>query len=575
MKRRQLDRNHLIEIASGRKKATLVLKNARVVNVFTEKTESADIAIEGEYIAGIGRYQGITEIDLDGKFVCPGLIDGHIHLESSMLTPYHFQNIVMPHGTTTVITDPHEIANVAGRQGIEFMLDATDGLLLDVFLMLPSCVPASALDESGAILESHDLVSFYQHPRVLGLAEVMDAAGIVKGSEALLAKIDDAQHNHRPVDGHAPLLTGYDLNAYIAAGVQSDHECSNLNEALEKLSRGQWVMIREGTAAKNLDALMGLFEAPFYHRTMLVTDDKHPEDLIEDGHLDGIIRKAVRRGADPIRAIKMTSYQPAVYFGLNDRGAIAPGYIADLVVVDDLQTFQILDVYKEGRRIADHPEYPPYQQQPDEIYQSFCCKEFSANDFHLEETGENQRIIELVSGELLTRAVEVQCIKVDGYPAGVNPKQDVIKLAVAERHHHTGHIGIGFLKGYGLKKGAVASSVAHDSHNLIITGTNDHDMALAANAVRKNQGGLAVAVDGEVIGELALPIGGLMSDQPAQEVARLISQLKRQLCKLGIGDSIDPFMTLAFISLPVIPEVRLNSKGMIDVGSQRFIKVFN
>lgn len=600
--------------ASGASKASLVLKHARVVNVFTERFEEADVAIEGGFIVGVGTYDGVEEVDLDGAVLCPGFMDGHIHLESSMISPGDFSRAVLPHGTTAVITDPHEIANVAGTAGIRYMMEATEDLDLDVFFMLPSCVPSTGLDESGAVLDAAALELFYKSERVLGLAELMNSYGTVKADPGILEKVGAALAYGKLVDGHAPFLGGAGLNAYVTAGVTSDHECSDIEEAKEKYARGQWIMVREGTAAKNLEALMPLFEAPYYQRSMLVTDDKHPGDLIRYGHIDYIIRSAVKRGADPIRAIKMGSFNTAAYFGIKNRGAVAPGYLADLVVLKDLESLEVVKVFKAGKMVAENGvclTEPAGEKNWDEtikdrVFHSFHLEEIKEEDLLIPEledrkkdhvaadgnasaktnAGKMLRVIGLLPHQLITTEMLVPYLppeKTDFgeeksdlaekvlIAPGVDLKRDIVKLAVFERHHHTGHIGLGFLGGYGLKKGAVASSIAHDSHNLIIAGTNDADMVLAGNCVRKNKGGLAVAVDGKLLGELPLPIGGLMTSATADEVEETLEYLKRELRRLGIPETVDPFMTLAFVSLPVIPKLRLNTYGVIDVDSQSVV----
>ena len=580
------DLRKMMDVASGRRKASLVLKGGTVVNVFTEKTEVADIAIEDGYIAGIGDYEGEHNVDLSGRYICPGFIDGHIHIESAMVSPPEFEKAVLPHGTTAVIADPHEIGNVAGCQGIDYMLETTKDLDLDVFIMMPSCVPATALDESGAVLGPEDLKPYYDNPRVLGLAEVMNSLGVVAGMDDLMGKLSDAGSRGMVIDGHAPFLEGNGLNAYVCAGVLSDHECSDIDEALKKLGRGQYIMIREGTAARNLEALMPLFAAPYYERCMLVTDDKHPGDLISMGHIDYIIRKAVSLGADPIKAIKMGTLHSARYFGLKDRGAVMPGLRADLAVLEDLKDFRVLAVYKDGKLAAERGVC--IQEKEDKsrelasafprVFDSFHLDEITLKDLELEKKGTMQRVIQFKPHELLTQErilpwPDDDTAAAQGHRAqGVDLNEDIVKAAVFERHLHTGHTGIGFIGGYGLKKGAVATSVAHDSHNLIVIGTNDRDMVLAANAVRKNKGGLAVAVDGQVTGELALPIGGIMTQASVYEVESQLEKLKEQTRKLGISEDIDAFMTLAFVSLPVIPKLRINSYGVIDVDRQEVVE---
>lgn len=571
-----------IQTASGRKKAELVLKNGWVVNVFTEELERADVAIAGGMIVGLGNYEGEQTVDVSGSFICPGFLDGHIHLESSMIIPAEFERAVLPHGTTGVVTDPHELANVAGTQGIEYILAATADLRMDVFVMLPSCVPAAGLDESGAVLAAGQLEPFYRHERVLGLAELMNSYGTVQGDESIMKKILAADGAGKIINGHAPGLQGKQLNAYVAAGVGDDHECSGAEEALAKLERGQWIMIREGTAAKNLEALISLCRAPYYQRCMFVTDDRHPGELIKMGHMDYIIRKAISLGADPIQAIKMATLNPAQYFRLAKRGAVAPGYRADLVVLSDLEQVTVTQVYKDGKLAADQcgvTETKGQERTESEkalyprIYQSFHLPEVTKEQLQVVPQGNLVRVICLTPYGLLTTERTIAWTEIPGYAPGVDVNQDVVKIAVLERHHDTGHIGLGFLGGYGLKAGAVAASIAHDSHNLMIAGTNDTDMVLAANTVRRNQGGLAVVRDGKVLGELPLPVAGLMSLEPAGEVGNKLDGLKAITRELGIPEAIDPFMTLAFTSLPVIPKLRLNTCGLIDTEKQEVIPV--
>lgn len=572
-----------ISAACGRKKAELVLKHAKIVNVFTETIEEGDVAVEDGMIVGIGAYDGVQEIDLEGKYVAPGLIDGHIHLESSMASPEEFARMVVPHGTAAVVTDPHEIANVAGTAGIRYMLEATEGLDLDVYFMMPSCVPSTGLDEAGAVLHAADLEPFYENPRVLGLAEMMNSYGVVAGDEGCVEKLEVTRNHGKLIDGHAPMLSGKGLNAYVAAGVQSDHECSTFEEAKEKFARGQWIMVRQGTAAKNLEKLMPMFEAPYYQRAMLVTDDKHAGELGRDGHIDSIIRKAVKLGANPVRAVKMGSLNAAEYFGLKGMGAVAPGYQADLVIFEDLKDFQVKQVYRGGKLVAedgklvtDRAEKERSQKVWDEeiqsrVFHSFHMKPIEKKDLELPKTGSKVRVIDLMDHELTTGERIEEFRETPGLAPGVDLEKDIVKIAVFERHHGSGHVGLGFLGNYGLKRGAVATSVGHDSHNLVVAGGCDEDMIAAGNRVLENEGGLAIAVDGKVVGELALTVAGLMSDLPAEEADRKLEEMKAKLGELGIRDGIDGFMTLAFVSLPVIPAIRVNTLGVVDVGKQEIV----
>ncbi len=572
-----------ISAACGRKKAELVLKHAKIVNVFTETIEEGDVAVEDGMIVGIGAYDGVQEIDVKGKYVAPGLIDGHIHLESSMASPEEFARMVVPHGTAAVVTDPHEIANVAGTAGIRYMLEATEGLDLDVYFMMPSCVPSTGLDEAGAVLHAADLEPFYENPRVLGLAEMMNSYGVVAGDEGCVEKLEVTRNHGKLIDGHAPMLSGKGLNAYVAAGVQSDHECSTFEEAKEKFARGQWIMVRQGTAAKNLEKLMPMFEAPYYQRAMLVTDDKHAGELGRDGHIDSIIRKAVKLGANPVRAVKMGSLNAAEYFGLKGMGAVAPGYQADLVIFEDLKDFQVKQVYRGGKLVAedgklvtDRAEKERSQKVWDEeiqsrVFHSFHMKPIEKKDLELPKTGSKVRVIDLMDHELTTGERIEEFRETPGLAPGVDLEKDIVKIAVFERHHGSGHVGLGFLGNYGLKRGAVATSVGHDSHNLVVAGVCDEDMIAAGNRVLENEGGLAIAVDGKVVGELALTVAGLMSDLPAEEADRKLEEMKAKLGELGIRDGIDGFMTLAFVSLPVIPAIRVNTLGVVDVGKQEIV----
>lgn len=570
-----------VAAATGSKKAELVLKNAQIVNVFTQSVETGDIAIEGGYIVGIGNYEGITEKDLGGAYVCPGFLDGHIHIESSMTSPGEFERAVVPHGTIAVITDPHEIANVAGTAGIRFMMQSAQKLDLDVYFMLPSCVPATDLDESGAELLARDLEPFYADEKVLGLAEMMNAFGVTHGDKGCFEKLVQARSLKKAIDGHAPALSGKELNAYVTAGIRSDHECSDFEEAKEKFARGQWIMIRQGTAAKNLKALMGMFEDPYYQRCLLVTDDKHPGDLIRIGHIDAIIREAVSMGADPIRAIRMGTLNAAAYFGLHDMGAVAPGYKADLAVFDDLRTLNVKQVYKGGKLVAENGKMLHQKEKntdwsteiKERVFHSFHRVPITVEELQLKETtGTHQRVIDMVAHELITKERIEEWKELPGVAPGVDISRDIVKLAAIERHKNTGHVGLGFLGKYGLKKGAVATSIGHDSHNLVIAGVTDEDMVLAGNRVIENGGGLAIALDGKVLADLPLPTGGLMADEPVEVVDEKLEHMKKLSVELGISEDIDAFMTLAFISLPVIPKLRLNTYGVIDVEKHQVVE---
>ena len=564
--RKLLKKQRIIAAAAGREPADLVLKNATFVNVFSNELSTMDIAVAEGLIVGMGSYQGRSEVDCTGKIVLPGFLDAHIHLESSLVSPTEFVKAVLPHGTTTVVTDPHEIANVMGTDGIEYMLQATEDLPVDVRFMLPSCVPATPLDESGAILDYRAIDSFYDHPRVQGLAEMMNFVGAINGDEQTVEKIVAAQAHHKKIDGHAPDLQGNDLNAYIAAGVYSDHECHDVKDAIAKLERGQFIMIREGTAARNLEALMPLLTGKYADRCMFCTDDKHPNDLLEKGHIDYIVKKAISLGADPITAVKVACHNAARYFLLNNRGGISPGYLADFVIIDNFQDFNIEQVYKKGVLMVDHgeiqdfpsPEIEPYLVE--RAHKTFHVAALTAEDFVEKRP---RGIIGMVDGEITT---------VDaGYSDRIDVEYDVLKIAVVERHKNTHHIGIGYIQGYGLKSGAVATSISHDSHNIIVVGTNEMDMAAAVNRVVELNGGIVVWDGGQSVAEVPLAIAGIMSDEPLVTVNEKLETAKDAAHKLGVNPGIDPFMTLSFMALPVIPSLRITTRGVFDVTTQSYV----
>ena len=564
--RKLLKKQRIIAAAAGREPADLVLKNATFVNVFSNELSTMDIAVAEGLIVGMGSYQGRSEVDCTGKIVLPGFLDAHIHLESSLVSPTEFVKAVLPHGTTTVVTDPHEIANVMGTDGIEYMLQATEDLPVDVRFMLPSCVPATPLDESGAILDYRAIDSFYDHPRVQGLAEMMNFVGAINGDEQTVEKIVAAQAHHKKIDGHAPDLQGNDLNAYIAAGVYSDHECHDVKDAIAKLERGQFIMIREGTAARNLEALMPLLTGKYADRCMFCTDDKHPNDLLEKGHIDYIVKKAISLGADPITAVKVACHNAARYFLLNNRGGISPGYLADFVIIDNFQDFNIEQVYKKGVLMVDHgeiqdfpsPEIEPYLVE--RAHKTFHVAALTAEDFAEKRP---RGIIGMVDGEITT---------VDaGYSDRIDVEYDVLKIAVVERHKNTHHIDIGYIQGYGLKSGAVATSISHDSHNIIVVGTNETDMAAAVNRVVELNGGIVVWDGGQSVAEVPLAIAGIMSDEPLVTVNEKLETAKDAAHKLGVNPGIDPFMTLSFMALPVIPSLRITTRGVFDVTTQSYV----
>ena len=558
-------KQRIIAVAAGREKADLVLKNAKYLNVFSNEFLCGDIAVANGLIAGVGKYDGKTEIDVSGKLVLPGFIDAHIHLESSMVTPAEFAKAVVAHGTTTVITDPHEITNVMGIDGVEYMIQASQNLPIDVHFMMPSCVPATEIDESGAELDCKDIDLYLDNKKVLGLAEMMNYVGVINGDKNVLSKIVTSQAHHKKIDGHAPELSGNDLNAYIAAGVYSDHECSTFENALEKLRKGQFIMIREGTAAHNLKALMPLLTQQYYSRCMFATDDKHPSDLLYGGHIDYIVKQALKNGADPIVALKTATHHAARYFLLNNKGAIASGYLADSVVVDNLEDFNVETVFKCGKLVFDGEVKDFSAPTVDEKLAEKCF-----DTFHLDSVTPSSfkvdgklGLIGLVGGELLTRNL--------GTADKIDVENDILKIACIERHKGTNHIGVGYVKGYSLKSGAVATSVAHDSHNIITVGCNDDDIAVAVNAIKDSKGGIAVVENGKIKALLELPIAGLMSDEPLTTVNEKLENAKLSAYELGADKSIDPFMTLSFLSLPVIPSLRITTKGVFDAENWKML----
>ena len=558
-------KQRIIAVAAGREKADLVLKNAKYLNVFSNEFLCGDIAVANGLIAGVGKYDGKTEIDVSGKLVLPGFIDAHIHLESSMVAPAEFAKAVVAHGTTTVITDPHEITNVMGIDGVEYMIQASQNLPIDVHFMMPSCVPATEIDESGAELDCKDIDLYLDNKKVLGLAEMMNYVGVINGDKNVLSKIVTSQAHHKKIDGHAPELSGNDLNAYIAAGVYSDHECSTFKNALEKLRKGQFIMIREGTAAHNLKALMPLLTQQYYSRCMFATDDKHPSDLLYGGHIDYIVKQALKNGADPIVALKTATHHAARYFLLNNKGAIASGYLADIVVVDNLEDFNVETVFKCGKLVFDGEVKDFSAPTVDEKLAEKCF-----DTFHLDSVTPSSfkvdgklGLIGLVGGELLTRNL--------GTADKIDVENDILKIACIERHKGTNHIGVGYVKGYSLKSGAVATSVAHDSHNIITVGCNDDDIAVAVNAIKDSKGGIAVVENGKIKALLELPIAGLMSDEPLTTVNKKLENAKSSAYELGADKSIDPFMTLSFLSLPVIPSLRITTKGVFDAENWKML----
>ena len=550
-------------VAAGREPADLVLKNAGVVNVFTKEITVCDVAVADGYVAGLGEYSGRTETDCTGKIVCPGLIDAHMHMESVMSSPFELARAIVPRGTTTVIADPHEIVNVCGAKAVDYLLDATEHLPLNVYLMLPSSVPATPFETNGADFTPADMAPYLGHPRVLGLGEVMNYPAAVAGDAGVLEKVALAQARGKLADGHAPGISGKDLQAYAALGIATEHECTTFAEAAEKLRAGLAVLVREGSAAKNLSTLVrGWLDSKLpSDRLLFCTDDKHIDDVSENGNVRHNVHLAIQLGVDPVTAVCMATYNAARVYGLRELGAVAPGYRADLVVLDDLKNVDVDTVYKDGvevRRALDGLSAAPV---PPELLDSVHCRRFTEDDFALHVRGETD-CIELVPYQIATRHLREQVPQKDGFFA---PDSVYTKLCVVERHGKNGNVAVCPLKGYGITGGAIATSVAHDSHNIIAAGDNDRDIALAVNRLREIGGGYVLCAGGEVRGEVPLRIAGLMSTEPWETVRDATAAILKQASGMGIPYHVDPFITLSFLALPVIPELRLTDRGLFDV----------
>lgn len=570
-----LKKQRLIEVALGEKKADLVIKNAQLVNVLTEEVYDAEVAVVAGRVAGVGKgYEGEVKIDLKGAYLTPGFIDGHVHIESTMMLPHRFAQAVVPAGTTTVITDPHEIANVLGLHGISFMREASLNLPLRVYTMLPSCVPATEFETSGFELNSYDLSLLMDKDWVLGLAEMMNVPGVINRDANIMAKIDLALQNNKRVDGHAPQVTGKELCAYIASGVASDHECTDPEQALDKLRQGMYIMVREGSAARDLDALMPILQHNNDRKILFVTDDRHPEDIMI--HINGMVQRAVEHNVNPIKAIQMASLNIAEYFKLQDLGAIAPGYRADFNVFESMEDFtKPKMVFMGGKVVAqdgklleslDNLVMPKTRGSVNVGWLEEDC-------FQIEAKGNKARAIEVIPKQLLTKDVVVD-VKTENGLAVADVENDVLKICVVERHRASGNIGKGFVKGFGIKNGAIASTVAHDSHNMIIVGTNDEDMYIAQKELVRSQGGKIVVQNGKVLAKLPLPIAGLMSDQNMEYILEKSIELTNSAKDIGCVLE-DPFMTMAFLALPVIPELKMTDKGLFSSKTFNFVDMFD
>lgn len=573
MKKEELRK--LIMTAGGARKADTVIKNCKVVNVFSGKIVEGDIALCGDQIAGVGEYEGEVEIDAEGRYAAPGFIDSHIHIESSYLSPEELGRLLVPHGGTTIIADPHEIVNVLGIPGLDYMMNAAKNTKLDIKYMLPSCVPATPFENAGAVIDAVDMEDPILRDNILGLGEFMNFPGVVNGDDATLDKLMVAKDAGKLIDGHSPVLTGKALNAYCAARIRADHECDTLQDFEERLDNGMYVMLRQGSACKNLKSLLPAVTPENSRRVIFCSDDRQPKTILEEGHLDNHLRLCVEEGLDPITAIRMATLNAAECFGLDDRGAIAPGYRADIVLLDDLKDFSADKVWVAGQLTADQGKYLPEVIKEDiaPVMGSVHLKAFSAEKFKMNLSGNRVHTIEIQPGGVVTKK-SVDEIQVKDGEFIFDPEQDIVKVAVVERHKMTGNVACGFLKGYGIKEGAVALSVAHDSHNIIVVGVSDEEMAFAVEALQKQSGGVVLVKDGEVIESMPMPIAGLMSDQSAEWVDGKLTALHEKAYDiLGVNGDVEPVMTLCFMSLAVIPELKLTDEGLFDVTKFAFINV--
>lgn len=559
------------ELASGKLLPDMVLTNCKVINVFNGKIIHGNIAIDGGKIIGIGPYEAKEKIDLGGAYVAPGLIDAHMHMESTLVTPGQMARIIVPRGTTTVVADPHEIANVLGIEGVEFMLDATEKTTLNGFFMLPSCVPSTDFETSGAKLNADKLSELFNHPKVLGLGELMNYPGVIAGDTDMLEKMNMAQS--KIIDGHGPELTGKDLNAYMINGVRTEHECSTIEEMQERIGLGMYIAIREGSAAKNLDTLIRGVDEYNKHMCMFCTDDKNPEDILKEGHIDYNVRRAIELGVSPITAIQMATINPARCYNLRDIGAIAPGYDADLIVFDDLNTFEIKTVYKKGIKVAENKTalFETQGIDTNNVTKTVKLDKITSDKFKLFLNSDIVNVIRIIPNSIVTESVTRRVYLDQDNNFKSNKLLDVVKIAVVERHKNTKNIGIGLVENFHLQNGAIATTISHDSHNIIVIGDNDEDMALAVNTLIDLQGGIVITSNNEIKASLALPIAGLMSEKSMEEVCLDLRKLREvAMSILNIPHTLEPFMTLSFMALPVIPELKITDKGYFDVKSFKF-----
>lgn len=562
----------LITKAKGVIDVELVLKNINIVNVFSGEIIKGNVAIDNGKIIGIGEYNGKEEIDLEGKYLAPGFIDSHVHIESSMSSPSQFAKVIVPRGVTTIIADPHEIGNVKGIDGIKYIIEDSKNVPLDVHIMLPSCVPSTSFENAGAILKADDLKELLEEETVIGLGEMMNYPGVIFLDDDVLNKL--ALFKDKVIDGHGPMIRGKELNAYVISGIKTEHECSTIDEVLDRLRVGMYILIREGSAAKDLKNIIKVVNKDNLRRFLFCTDDKHPEDLINEGTIDFNIKLAIKEGIDPIDAIKMATINSAECYGLKNKGAIAPGYIADLVVIDNLEDFNILKVFKSGKLVGEHNKalFEPNIHLPKNMMDSVNIKEIGLEDIQIPMTNNKANIIGVMEGSLVTEAVIKEVNILDGYFHFSN--DGIQKLIVAERHLRKGNIGVGLIENFKLKNGSIGSTIGHDSHNIIVIGDNDGDMLTAIEELKEIGGGLTIVKDGKVLKSLPLEIGGIMTSRPVEETNSILKEMiELSYEELNVNKNIDPFMTLAFMALPVIPKLKLTDMGLFDVEKFDFVKV--
>ncbi len=559
----------LTKVTLAKSKADIVFKNGKIIDVFTGEIVDSSVAVKDGVIIGVSHsYKGVREIDLQGKYIAPGFIDAHLHLESTMVSPAELVNVCVKQGTTTFIADPHEAANVAGSDGIDYILDSTKRSTANVFVMMPSCVPSTPIDDNGALFTSTNMYPYVENPRILGLGEVMDPSSVINCDSNMHAKLQ--LFSKRVIDGHAPGLSNKELSAYKMAGIDTDHEGTTFEYALEEVRRGIHVLIREGSAARNVEAIVKGIVASGIDTEYFsfCTDDKHIEDIIREGHISWNVKKAVSLGLDPIKAIKMATINTARLYGLKELGAIAPGHQADFVILDNLQDLNVCDVYFKGKRIDPESEVKPTRAKKNLLH-SVNKSKVSAKDFALPLHHSKVSVISMQEGQIVTKEEILACKPC----ANFEPSGDYIKIAAVERHKNTGKVGVAVCKGYGIHHGAVASSVSHDSHNIIVVGDNDEDMAIAVNEIIHTQGGYTVVENGKVFGTLPLPILGLMSDAGYQNVNATLQELKQKAFDMGVSPNMDPFITLSFMALPVIPELRITPRGLYRITGTGFHKI--